>query len=269
MMDDGIATQVADFAEAVRTADVDGIRAFLSEDYFGHERAADEPSQADRWADLVPDVVAALPDLRIEIEDVSSEDGLVHVRAVVEGTHTGVLWGAPPTGATIRFEVPLTLRPTPTGWTVQGDAPPVAVASALRQVGVIPPPDQMHLPPANPTRPPEFLLKLAFTGLAQDKPCGHLDRARVFEPTTHECAQCVASGDIWPALRMCLACGFVGCCDTSVNKHMHRHYEATGHGIFRSLRLAERWIWCYDDAAFFEGGTLDRLAAAVPPATSS
>jgi hypothetical protein len=106
-------------------------------------------------------------------------------------------------------------------------------------------------------------LRLAFTGQAADKPCSHLALARVFEPDVHECRQCVASGDIWPALRMCLVCGFVGCCDTSVKKHMHAHYETTGHGIFRSIRLTEGWIWCYDDAALFERDTLERLAAAA------
>jgi uncharacterized UBP type Zn finger protein len=49
---------------------------------------------------------------------------------------------------------------------------------------------------------------------------------------------------------MCLECGFVGCCDQSVNKHMKKHSEATGHVIFRSIQPGEAWIWCYADSAF-------------------
>ncbi len=239
------------------------MRSFLSDDYFGHPRRPDEPSQADRWATLVPDVVAAFPDLAVEIEDVARDGHLVHVRATVSGTHTGELWGSPPTGTAVRLDVPLTLRETGRGWVINGDAPPSAAVVALRTVGVFPPADQMHLPPRNPIRPPEFLLKLAFTGQAEDKPCAHLASARVFEPSTDACAQCVAGGGYWPALRMCLVCGFVGCCDTSVSKHMRRHYEETGHAVFRSIRLREGWIWCYEDGALFERATLDRLAAAV------
>ena len=240
------------------------MRAFLATDYSGHSPGPDEPSQADRWAALVPDIVAAIPDLRVEIEDITVGDGdLAHVRAVVSGTHTGDLWGSPGTGAPVRVELPLQLRDPGTGWGTSSDAPPAAKLGALRSVGVIPPADAMHLPPRNPIRPPEFLLRLGFTGQAQDKPCSHLGSARVFATTIDACAQCVTTGNVWPALRMCLVCGFTGCCDTSVNKHMRAHWEATGHPVFRSVRLAEGWIWCYEDAAFFERATLERLAAAA------
>ncbi len=75
------------------------------------------------------------------------------------------------------------------------------------------------------------------------------------------CQECVESGDIWPALRMCLVCGYVGCCDTSVKKHMKAHAEATGHPIMRSIRMDEGWGWCYECAAFL---TSERLAANAP-----
>jgi len=261
MGDDKIRASVLAFAEAVQAGDVAGMQAFLSDDYFGHARRPDEPSQADRWATLVPDLVAALPDLDVDLEDVVLDGDLVRLRAIVSGTHTGELWGSPPAGESVRMEIPMTLRDTGHGWVINGDAAPPAMVGVLRELGVIPPADEMHLPPRNPIRPPEFLLKIGFTGQAQDKPCVHLADARVFEPSTNECAQCVAMASFWPALRMCLVCGFVGCCDTSVNRHMHGHYEATGHCIFRSLRLAEGWIWCYEDGAFFERATLERLAA--------
>ena len=57
---------------------------------------------------------------------------------------------------------------------------------------------------------------------------------------------------------MCLTCGYVGCCDTSKNKHMKQHYQQTGHPLFRSLHLAESWVWCYVDNVLFSGRVLER-----------
>ncbi len=250
------------FARALVDGDEREVRAFLSDDYHGHARRPGEPAQADRWLALLPALRRALPDLAIEIQAQVRDDRTTGVHAVVSGTHSAALWGAPPTGRAHRWSFDLTLRRAADGWLVNGDGPPTAVIATLRDLGVIPPADQMHLPPVHPVEPPEFLLKLGFTGQAGDKPCTHLDQARVFEPATHACAACVAAGGIWPALRMCLVCGYVGCCDTSTSKHMRQHHEATGHPLFRSIRRDEGWIWCYEDAAFFERATLERLASA-------
>jgi CPA1 family monovalent cation:H+ antiporter len=46
---------------------------------------------------------------------------------------------------------------------------------------------------------------------------------------------------------MCLACGHVGCCDSSKNKHATAHFHATGHPIMRSIEPGESWKWCYVD----------------------
>jgi predicted ester cyclase len=265
-MSAGSIVDVVAFADALVAGDEAAIRSFLAEDYYGHSRGPDEPSQADRWLALLPAVRAAVPDLGIEIEERTIEpaaDGEVGVRAVVTGTHAGELWGSPATGKAIRIELALRLHPAGGGWLVQGDDPPPAAIAALRVVGVIPPADEMHLPPKNPIAPPEFLLKLGFTGQAADRPCAHLGDARVFEPPTDVCAECLAIDGYWPALRMCLVCGAVGCCDTSLNRHLRAHSEATGHALMRSIRLEEGWIWCYQDAAFFERATLERLAVAA------
>jgi hypothetical protein len=256
--------EIQAFADAVVAGDERGIRAFLSEDYFGHARGPGEPSQADRWVGLLGDIRAALPDLRIQVETAPLDEaapGDVGVRAVITGTHTGGLWGAPATGNAFRADPVLRLRPTDAGWLVQGEAPPPAAIGMLRALGVVPPADEMHLEPKHPVAPPEFLLKLGFTGQAADKPCSHLADARVFEPSTDVCAECTATGGYWPALRMCLTCGNVACCDTSISKHARAHFEATGHPLMRSIRLREGWIWCYLDGALFERATLERLAA--------
>jgi uncharacterized UBP type Zn finger protein len=84
-------------------------------------------------------------------------------------------------------------------------------------------------------------------GLVRADPCPHLVAIAAVTPTSRVCDDCVASGDIWVHLRMCLSCGYVGCCDSSVNHHASGHFAATGHPIARSVEPGERWRWCYVD----------------------
>ena len=82
--------------------------------------------------------------------------------------------------------------------------------------------------------------------------CEHLrDTPGIVHPTTppDACPDCLAIGDRnWVHLRMCLACGHVGCCDSSPNRHANAHYEATDHPVMRSIELGEAWRWCFVDA---------------------
>jgi uncharacterized UBP type Zn finger protein len=77
--------------------------------------------------------------------------------------------------------------------------------------------------------------------------CSHLDQIRVMATDTLECAECVAMGDTWVHLRLCLSCGQVGCCDSSKNQHASKHAAASGHPIVGSLEPGEAWQWCYVD----------------------
>lgn len=82
-----------------------------------------------------------------------------------------------------------------------------------------------------------------------DSPCEHLRAAPcIVEPQTPEgCPECAADGLSPVHLRLCLTCGHVGCCDSSVGKHATAHYEATGHPVMRSFEPGESWRWCYVD----------------------
>lgn len=79
--------------------------------------------------------------------------------------------------------------------------------------------------------------------------CTHLDQIRDVTPGTTGCEECLASGDSWVHLRMCLICGHVGCCDSSKNKHATAHFHETGHPIMQSAQPGESWRWCYIDEA--------------------
>jgi Na+/H+ antiporter len=62
------------------------------------------------------------------------------------------------------------------------------------------------------------------------------------------CEDCLAVGaSDWVALRMCLHCGHVGCCDSSPRRHATGHYEQSGHPVMRSIELGEGWRWCFVD----------------------
>src|ERR1039458_432621 len=56
-------------------------------------------------------------------------------------------------------------------------------------------------------------------GRIQMPVCEHLANSHYVAPKVHVCAECVALGDTWVHLRTCLACGHVGCCDSSKNHH--------------------------------------------------
>jgi len=80
--------------------------------------------------------------------------------------------------------------------------------------------------------------------------CEHLrSEPLVAVPATPDgCEDCLAMGEHgWVALRMCLRCGHVGCCDSSPRRHASGHYEDVGHPVMRSIELGEGWRWCYVD----------------------
>jgi uncharacterized UBP type Zn finger protein len=88
--------------------------------------------------------------------------------------------------------------------------------------------------------------------VTDDVPCSHLDTIRDVTPSAAGCEECLKTGDSWVHLRLCLACGHVGCCDNSPNRHATKHYRATGHPIIQSFEKDEDWIWCYEDKVYLE-----------------
>ena len=83
--------------------------------------------------------------------------------------------------------------------------------------------------------------------------CAHLDSIEVksLPDEIAGCEDCLAVGDRWVHLRMCMTCGKIGCCDSSPNRHATRHANASGHPIIRSAQPGEDWSWCYVDEVTF------------------
>lgn len=87
------------------------------------------------------------------------------------------------------------------------------------------------------------------TPIATAGSCKHLGHPwKDIEPTSPDkCAACVAEGQTWVHLRMCLKCGNVACCDSSPGNHATQHFHDTRHPVMRSFEPSETWRWCYVD----------------------
>ena len=83
--------------------------------------------------------------------------------------------------------------------------------------------------------------------------CTHIDTADAsLTPSGNGCVECLASGGRWLHLRLCLACGHVGCCDDSPNRHATKHFHSSGHPLIRSYEPGEDWWFCFVDDIGFE-----------------
>ncbi|MFE3634255.1 UBP-type zinc finger domain-containing protein [Streptomyces cellostaticus] len=71
-------------------------------------------------------------------------------------------------------------------------------------------------------------------------------------PQSDVCPECEARGQRGGRLRLCLACGHMGCCDSSPGAHATAHHEATGHPLVRSTEPGEEWAWCYVDEVYLQ-----------------
>jgi hypothetical protein len=87
------------------------------------------------------------------------------------------------------------------------------------------------------------------TGVA----CTHLDQIDLSStPSADGCEDCLRVGGRWLHLRMCRACGHVGCCDSSPARHARAHAGETSHAIISSYEPGEGWWWCFVDEVDFE-----------------
>ena len=76
--------------------------------------------------------------------------------------------------------------------------------------------------------------------------CDHVAAIDPVVPSSDVCEDCARMGDTWVHLRVCMTCGYVGCCDDSKNRHASKHHAAEGHPIVRSFEPGEVWAWCFE-----------------------
>ena len=87
--------------------------------------------------------------------------------------------------------------------------------------------------------------------------CTHGAFLKVVTPSADGCEKSLKIGSGWVHLRLCRACGHVGCCDDSPNKHATKHFKATGHPLIETYDPPDGWGWCYVDEVMLdlEGNT--------------
>ncbi|HSJ46504.1 MAG TPA: cation:proton antiporter [Euzebyales bacterium] len=90
--------------------------------------------------------------------------------------------------------------------------------------------------------------------------CVHLADIAPVTPSAPGCEDCLRTGGRWLHLRICLTCGYVGCCDSSPNRHAAAHHRDTGHPAVASAEPDDDWAWCYVDRRRVDG----QLAEDVP-----
>ncbi len=76
--------------------------------------------------------------------------------------------------------------------------------------------------------------------------CDDLDHYPVVETVDEPfCQRCLDEHLEWVALRQCLECGNVACCDSSVGQHATEHFHDTTHPVMETAEPGEDWRWCY------------------------
>jgi uncharacterized UBP type Zn finger protein len=82
--------------------------------------------------------------------------------------------------------------------------------------------------------------------LAHAQDCADLEHYPAIDDAEADvCPACVAEGTDWVALRRCLECGNVGCCDSSPSRHATAHFRSSHHPVMESAEPGEAWRWCY------------------------
>ena len=65
--------------------------------------------------------------------------------------------------------------------------------------------------------------------------------------TKTKCEACGLTED----LRICLTCGYVGCCE-SHGSHDTEHFRNMGHPLIKPYESDYDWLWCYACYAFLK-----------------
>ncbi len=77
--------------------------------------------------------------------------------------------------------------------------------------------------------------------------CTHMETIGIVTPSAKGCEECLRIGSEWVHLRLCRACGQVGCCDDPPYRHATAHFHATRHPIIEGYDPPEGWGWCFVD----------------------
>ena len=87
--------------ELINAGDIAGFGELLAEDFDEHDGAPGFPTTKEGTLAYFGTVLAAFPDLRMDVEDLIDGGSTTVARVKVRGTHQGDFMGVPPTGARV------------------------------------------------------------------------------------------------------------------------------------------------------------------------
>jgi hypothetical protein len=90
--------------------------------------------------------------------------------------------------------------------------------------------------------------------------CEHVAGTQDVRPLSNGCDECLALGEAWVELRLCMNCGHVGCCDSSKHQHATRHFRESGHPIATAFDTGGDWGGCYVDEQLLQPFSVLRAA---------
>ena len=84
----------------------------------------------------------------------------------------------------------------------------------------------------------------AFAGTGSGS-CAHLETSPAVTTADDLVCDDCHPDERWVALRVCLTCGHVGCCDSSPHRHATEHFHESAHPVMQSAEAGEQWRWCF------------------------
>ena len=123
--------------ERISAGDIAGFGELVADDFIEHEGGPGLPPTKEGTLEFFRILLAAFPDMRMDVEDlIASEDKTV-ARVKVTATHQGEFMGVPPTGARVEIQLIDIMRFDDAGlvcehWGVTD------MLSLMQQLGVVP-----------------------------------------------------------------------------------------------------------------------------------
>jgi predicted ester cyclase len=91
------------FEEVIPAGEPAAMRDFVAPDFLDHDPLPGQPAGVEGAEYVVSTMHTAHPDLRFSIDDLVAEADRVTIRWTLYGTHTGPLFGRPPTGLPVEL----------------------------------------------------------------------------------------------------------------------------------------------------------------------
>jgi steroid delta-isomerase-like uncharacterized protein len=123
--------------ERINAADIAGFGDLVAENFVEHDEVPGLPPTKQGVLDYFRILLAAFPDLKMDVEDLIASDDKTVARVKAAATHNGEFMGVPPTGAHVEIRLIDIMRFNDTGlisehWGVAD------MLSLMQQLGVVP-----------------------------------------------------------------------------------------------------------------------------------